>query len=148
VESVERYQQSRRVTEDFTSRTLAAIPSDFGKLCYVCSLRNHQTGRYLHEGLTFIYSEASVQEAVSQCHEELFTRILETPLEQQEADWRICLAPGSGHGWIPVGGGRVDSTRSLAPDGLPDYLTDLFCSNAEAVLAVISSKQAISEPAA
>jgi hypothetical protein len=148
VESVERYQQSRRVTEDFTSRTLAAIPSDFGKLCYVCSLRDHQTGRYLHEGLTFIYSEASVQEAVSQCHEELFTRILETPLEEQEADWRKCLAPESEYGWIPPGGGRVDCTRSLAPDGLPDYLTDLFCSNAEAVLAVISSEYAISEPAA
>ena len=148
MESVERFQQSRRVTEDFTSRTLAAIPSDLGKLYYVCSLRDHQTGRYLHEGLTFIYSESSVQAALSQCHEELFTRILETPLEAQEADWRICLTPESEQGWIPADGGRFDSTRSLAPDGLPDYLTDLFCSNAEAVLAVISSEHAISEPAA
>jgi hypothetical protein len=74
VESVERFQQSRRVTEDFTSRSLAAIRSDLGKLYYVCSLRDHQTGRYVHEGLNFIYSGPSVQEALSQCHEELFTR--------------------------------------------------------------------------
>ena len=148
MESVERFQQSQRVTEDFTSRTLAAIPSDLGKLYYVCSLRDHQSGRYLHEGLTFIYSEASVQAALSQCHEELFTRIHETPLEEQEADWRMSFAPQSEHGWIPEDGGRVDSPRSLAPDGLPDYLTDLFCSNAEALLAVISSEHAISEPAA
>ncbi len=148
MESIERFQQTRRVTEDFTSRTLAAIPSDLGKLYYVCSLRDRQTGRYLHEGLTFIYSEASVQEALSQCHEELFTRILETPLEQQEVDWRLCFAPGREQGWSPEDGGRVGSPRSLAPDGLPDYLTDLFCSNAEAVLAVISSEHAISEPAA
>jgi hypothetical protein len=148
VESVERFQQSRRVTADFTSRSLAAIPSDLGKLYYVCSLRDLETGRYVHEGLTFIYSEASVQQALSQCHEELFTRILETPLEDQEADWRLCFAPAGEPDWTPKGTGRVDSFRSLAPDGLPDYLTDLFRSNAEAILAVISSQHAISEPAA
>ncbi len=148
MESVERFQQSRRVTEDFTSRSLAAIPSDWGKLYYVCSLRDPQTGRYLHEGLTFIYSGASVQEALSQCHEELFTRILETPLEEQEADWRMCLAPAGEQDWTLEDTGRVDSPRSLAPDGLPDYLADLFCSNTEAILAVISTEGAISEPAA
>jgi len=148
VESVERFQQCRRVTEDFTSRSLAAIPSDLGKLYYVCSLRDLQTGRYLHEGLTFIYSEDSVQDALSHCHEELFSRVLETPLEEQEADWRQCFAPAGEQDWTPEGTGRVDSFRSLAPDGLPDYLTDLFRSNAEAILAVISSEHAIWEPAA
>jgi hypothetical protein len=148
VESVERFQQSRRVTEDFTAKSLAAIPSDLGKLHYVGSLRDLQTGRYLHEGLTFIYSEASVQEALSHCHEELFSRILETPLEEQEADWRMCFTPAGEHDWTPEDTGRVDSPRHLAPEGLPDYLTDLFCSNAEVLQAVISSEHAISEPAA
>ena len=148
MESVERFQQSRRVTEDFTSRSLAAIPSDLGKLYYVCSLRDLKTGQYLHEGLTVIYSGASVQEALSHCHEELFTRILETPLEEQAADWRMCFTPAGEQDWTSEGTGRVDYFRSLAPDGLPDYLTDLFCSNTEAVLAVISSEHAISEPAA
>jgi hypothetical protein len=148
VESVERFQQSRRVTEDFTAKSLAAIPSDLGKLHYISSLRDLQTGRYLHEGLTFIYSEASVQEALSHCHEELFSRILETPLEEQEADRRRCFSPAREQDWTPEDTGQVDSPRNLAPDGLPDYLTDLFCSNAEAILAVISSEHAISEPAA
>ena len=148
MESVERFQQSRRVTEDFTSRSLAAIPSDFGKLHYISSLRDLQTGRYLHEGLTFIYSEASVQEALSNCHEELFSRILETPLEEQEADWRMCFSPARDQDWTPEDTGRVDSPSNLAPDGLPGYLTDLFCSNLQAIRAVISSEHAISEPAA
>jgi hypothetical protein len=148
VEPVERFQQSRRVTEDFTSRSLAAIPSDLGKLYYVCSLRDPKTGRYLHEGLTFIYSEASVQEDLSHSHEELFARILETPLEEQEADWRMCFAPAGEQDWTPADSGRIDSPRNLAPEGLPDYLTDLFCSNAKAIQAVISSEHAISETAA
>src|ERR1700682_3559765 len=91
VESMESFHQSRSVIEDFTSRTLAAIPSDFGRLYYVSSLRDSSTGRYNHDGLTVLYSENSVQAALAQCHEELFSRILETPLEHQERDLRKCL---------------------------------------------------------
>src|SRR5712672_1691197 len=91
VESFERFRQSRSVIEDFTSRTLAAIPSDFGRLYYVSSLKDSSTGRYKHEGLMDLYSENSVQAALTHCHEELFSRILETPLSRQERDLRRCL---------------------------------------------------------
>ena len=40
MESSERFLQSRSVIEDFTSRTLAAIPSDFGRLYYVSSFED------------------------------------------------------------------------------------------------------------
>ena len=83
METVERFQLNRRVIEDFTARTLAAIPSDYGRLLYVSSLRDLASGRYLHEGLAAIYPEQAVQQALARCHEELFARILETPLEQQ-----------------------------------------------------------------
>ena len=143
VESIERFQQSRAVIEDFSSRTLAAIPSDFGRLYYVSSLRDSATGRYEHEGLTSLYSEGSVQAALTHCHEELFSRILETPLREQEGDLRQCLDTISDKGGDPASrwpeGRRF---RSLCPEGLPDYLHDLFCSNLAALLAVISSKPA------
>jgi len=96
VGSFERFQQSRCVIEDFTSRTLAVIPSHFGRLYYVSSLKDSATGRYLHEGLADVYSQDSVQEALGQCHEELFSRILETPLPEQERDLRRCLDRGGG----------------------------------------------------
>src|ERR1700690_2475799 len=80
VESLERFQQSRAVIEDFSSQTLAAIPSDFGRLYYVSSLKDSSTGRYEHDGLMSLYSDNAVQAALSHCHEELFSRILETPL--------------------------------------------------------------------
>lgn len=40
MESLERFQQSRAVIEDFSSTTLAAIPSDLGRLWYISSLRH------------------------------------------------------------------------------------------------------------
>ena len=102
MESLERFHQSRSVIEDFTSRTLAAIPSDFGRLYYISSLKDEKTGRYQHEGLMNLYSEPSVQAALTHCHEELFSRILETPLSHQERDLRNCLGAAGDEFWIVV----------------------------------------------
>lgn len=149
MEFADSFQQSRRVTEDFTSRTLAAIPSDLGKLAYVCSLKDPSSGRYLHEGLAFVYSDTSIQKALAGCHEELFSRILETPLEEQEVDWRMCFGLAGDPEWALEDGRGVDHPfRRMVPEGFPDYLADLFCSNYKALRAVISAKRAIVEPGA
>jgi hypothetical protein len=142
VESLARFQQSRAVIEDFSSTTLAAIPSDFGRLCYIGSLRRLGTGRYEHEGLLSLYSEDSVQEAISNCHEEMFSRILETPLREQAHDLRRCMAAAGHTVEDLIRTCRTDpSFRTMCPDGLPDYLHELFCSNMGALLAIIASSQ-------
>jgi hypothetical protein len=149
VESFERFQQSRRVIEDFTSRTLAAIPSDFGRLYYVSSLKDYGMGRYQHDGLVELYSEDSVQEALGQCHEELFSRILETPLPDQERDLRKCLDTNGDRFWTIIDAWRRDkSFQTMCPQGLPTYLRDLFCSNLSALLAIFSSQRVTVDPAA
>src|SRR5579872_1183423 len=86
VESLEHFHQSRSVIEDFTSRTLAVIPSDFGRLYYVSSLLDVDSRQYQHDGLRDLYPESAVQEGLSHCHQELFSRILETPLPELERD--------------------------------------------------------------
>ncbi len=146
--SFERFQQSRCVIEDFTSRTLAVIPSDFGRLYYVSSLKNAATGRYRHDGLEEVYSENSVQEALEQCHEELFSRILETPLLEQERDLRKCLDRAGDAFWTVVDTWRKDkSFQIMCPEALPSYLRDLFCSNLGALLAIFSSQRVTLDPA-
>jgi hypothetical protein len=148
VGSFERFQQSRCVIEDFTSRTLAVIPSVFGRLYYVSSLKDLTTGRYQHDGLVEVYSENSVQEALVQCHEELFARILETPLLEQERDLRKCLDRTGNTFWTVVDVWRKDrSFQTLCPEGLPTYLKDLFCSNLGALLAIFSSQRVTLDPA-
>jgi hypothetical protein len=142
LEFLERFQQTRCLVEDFTSRTLAAIPSDFGRLYYVSSLKDAATGRYHHDGLAEVYSENSVQEALEQCHEELFSRILETPLPEQERDLRKCLDRAGDVFWTVVDTWRKDkSFQIMCPEGLPSYLRDLFCSNLGALLAIFSSQR-------
>ena len=91
METITQLQQNRRVIQDFTSTTLAAIPSAFARLTYLASLRDLSSGRYGHAGLTAVYPSEAVQQALEQCHEEIFERILESPLEEQERDLRAHL---------------------------------------------------------
>jgi hypothetical protein len=142
VESLERFQQSRVVIEDFSSQTLAAISSDFGRLYYVSSLKDSNSGRYEHDGLMTLYPENAVQAGLSHCHEELFSRILETPLRDQERDLRECLGSAGDRYWEVIESWRENrSFQNMCPEGLPDYLNDLFCSNMGALLAVFSSRK-------
>ncbi len=149
VTSLEQFQQNRRVIEDFTSRTLAAIPTHYGRLLYISSLRDLASGRYCHEGLTAIYPEAAVQQALAHCHEELLAKILETPLAQQEWDLRACLGALEGDFWgIVARWLELESYRLLLPTGVPGYLRDLFCSNLRALLGIFAEEHFIWEPAA
>jgi hypothetical protein len=142
VESLERFQQSRAVIEDFSSQTLAAISSDFGRLYYVSSLKDSDSGRYEHEGLKSLYSENAVQAALAHCHEELFSRILETPLREQERDLLACLNTAGDQYWDVIENWReIRHFENMCPEGLPDYLQDLFCSNMAALLAIFSSRK-------
>jgi hypothetical protein len=142
VESLERFQQSRAIIEDFSSQTLAAIASDFGRLYYVSSLKDSDSGRYEHDGLNSLYSETAVQAALSHCHEELFSRILETPLREQERDLGACLGTAGDQYWDVIESWSENRHfKDMCPDGLPDYLKDLFCSNMVALLALFSSRK-------
>lgn len=143
MESLERFQQSRAVVEDFSSQTLAAISSVFGRLYYVSSLKDSASGRYEHDGLSSLYPEGAVQAALSHCHEELFSRVLETPLRDQERDLQACLGSAGDKYWDVVESWRENRNyQNMCPEGLPDYLQDLFCSNMGALLAIFSSRKA------
>lgn len=147
MESLERFQQNRRLIEDFTFRTLAAIPSDYGRLHYLYSLRDPATGRYEHDGLIRLYSVESVQNGLAHCHEELFARILETPLSEQEHDLRTFLRGTEGTFRPAVEAWRADgSLRAMCPEGLPNYLSDLFSSNLGVLLAIFSGDIATTGP--
>ena len=137
MESYRRFQQSRVVIEDFSSQTLAAIPSVFWRLYYVSSLKEFESGKYEHEGLMSCTRRDAVQDALSHCHEELFSRILETPLHEQERRLARCLDTAGDQYWAVLRMAENQSYQTMCPEGLPDYLQDLFCSNMGALLVSV-----------
>jgi hypothetical protein len=141
--SWESFDRNRKLTEDLTERTLAAITSEYGKLLYLASLRDLASGEYRHDGLEALYSTGSVQEALLQAHREVCSRIMEMPLARQEMD---LLDSWKGFEAKPedlIGDWKESEVyRMLLPTGLPDYIRTLFCSNIETLLSVFDADRA------
>ena len=145
---MEQFDRNRRVVEDFTERTLAFIPSEYGRLLYLASLRNLATGSYSHAGLEAIYSREAVQEALTESHRSILERILQLSLEQQLRDLRRCLGTrGSAEpGGVTSRWSDAEFYRSMLPLGIPDATKELFCSNMAAVLYVIETESPTGVP--
>jgi hypothetical protein len=128
----------RQIIHDLSTSTLALMPVLFERLCYLASLRDSSSGQYVHERLAAVYPRDGVQQALAQCHEEIFERVLEISLAAQEQDLRRCLEA------VP-GGLRVSLKRwqaaefrdSLLPEDAPVYLKELFGSNLRALLEIL-----------
>lgn len=144
MESLEAFERNRRLIEDFTTRTLSAIPSEYARLVYVSTLRDLPTGRYLHAGLSSRYPEGAVNEVLTASHGELFARILEMPLEEQFADLQTCLQGLGGELGKQAGRWReLEFYRALIPVGVTTQLRELFCANLDALLSVVEAESAI-----
>jgi hypothetical protein len=138
VPALTKLQQNRRVVQDFTVNSLAGIPGAFARLIYVASLRDLSSGRYEHQGLAALYPEEAVQQALELCHEQIFERILEMPLEKQLEDLRNCLAAMEGGLPTVVSHWRqLEPHRVFLPENAPAYLKDLFYSNLRALLDIL-----------
>jgi hypothetical protein len=77
---------------DLWRNTLSQIPTVFGQLVYLASLRNLDTGAYEHHGLSLIFGEEEANRALRESHSTVFADWLMFNLEQQKADLDLYLA--------------------------------------------------------
>ena len=75
-----------RAMNDLWNRTLSQVHSSFGKIVYLASLRNENTGRYEHFGLAQIYSDAAADAVLRRSHDVVFREWLGYSLEEQKRD--------------------------------------------------------------
>jgi hypothetical protein len=147
MDTLTQLQQNRRIIHDLTLSTLARISCCFTRLAYLASLRDISTNVYQHAGLSAVYPEGAVRQALEQCHQEVFERILEMPLLGQEEDLRGHLRGlPNGSRNAAIQWRRLESYRALLPADSPEYLKELFCSNVRAILEILE-KEPSTEPA-
>jgi hypothetical protein len=148
MDTLTQLQQNRRIIHDLTLSTLARICSPFSRLAYLASLREMTTNVYDHAGLSAVYPQIAVRQALEQCHQEVFERILETPLLVQEEELRAHLRTlPNGSRKAAMQWRRLESYRALLPADSPEYLKELFCSNVRAILEILE-KEVSTEQAA
>ena len=75
-----------RAMKDVWRRTLAQIPTTFGKVAHLASLRNENSGQYEHFGLAQLYSDEEADRVLALSHHQVFREWLNFPLEKQRRD--------------------------------------------------------------
>ncbi len=129
---------------DLWRNTLAQIPTLFGRLVYLSSLRNSNTGVYEHHGLAQIFGEQQADETMRRSHEQIFAEWLCFNLEQQKADLHEYLMNLEGSTdlvlstWI-----RIAPYRNLTPAGARAVEKELFLADLEAVLELLNHEHGV-----
>src|SRR5258707_187528 len=76
----------RRAASDLWRNTLSQIPSVFGRLVFLASLRNPNSGQYEHHGLALVFGRLEAARALKKSHREAFAEWLSYDIEEQKAD--------------------------------------------------------------
>ena len=97
-------------------RTLSQIPSLFGRLAWLASLRNPHTGVYEHHGLGVLFGPERASKALRLSHLACCRDWLKSSLEEQMADLRLYLSEQQqGAGEVVENWQDVDFWRTILP---------------------------------
>ena len=129
----------QQIIYDLTVGDLEPLSGCFERLAYLSTLRDPATGEYSHKQLCAVYNPGRVNEVLSECHEELFERLLESTLAEQQDDLLKFLdgLPADAQAGVQY---CLRNAESWIPPRAPDYLKELFRSN-QAVLVELLSNQ-------
>ena len=131
----------RQVLYDLALNHLEPLAGNFSRLAYLASLRDPATRMYEEKGLVTTYGGDPVHQALSQCHEELFERVLELPLARQQEDLAKYLE-GQADASLRDQVARGEFLESWIPPQAPEYLKDLFRSNLNVLFELLRERRA------
>ena len=129
----------RQILYDLALHYLEPLNGSFSRLAYLTSLKQPSSQTYAHDRLAAVYGPAPINETLTKCHEELFERLLEMPLAQQEEELRQFFGtlPEAKQEGIEIHKKRIEDWIPLKA---PDYLKELFRSNLSVLLALLRER--------
>ena len=137
----------RGAPADLWRNTLSQIPSVFGRLVYLSSLRGPNTGVYEHHGLGLLFGEEEADRALRKSHDDAFADWLNFSLEQQRADLDLYLSALTGprkqiiDTWI-----RLMPYRNMVPAAARRSERKLFLTDFEALLHGLKYEYGVADP--
>ena len=137
----------RGVTSDLWRHTLSQIPSCFGRMVYLSSLRAPNTGRYEHHGLAMMFGEGQADKALRKTHSEAFNEWLNYSLEQQKADLDLYLsAQQADKREVIENWAALMPYRYFLPASAREMERSLYIVDVEALLALLKNDYGVSSP--
>lgn len=127
--------------------TLARIPSLFGRISYLASLRNANTGMYEHHGFAQRFSAAEADQVLRASHIGLFNEWLALGLQDQKLDLEEYLSGLDENiasviaTWV-----RLAPYQSCLPVGTRAVERELFMSDFHIILEMLMYEHAVASP--
>ena len=112
-------------------RTLAQVPTVFGRLALLASLRSPSTGRYIHDDLQRILGPEETDRALCNSHHQIFSEWLRFSLAEQKADLDDYLTMAEGSSRYAV------DYRHLIPPTARDVERQLYLTDLETLLELL-----------
>jgi hypothetical protein len=142
LEHLQTYQQT---LFDLTANYLEPLPSCYSRLAYLFGLFHPTSGKYVHEPLAVVYGPENVHAVIAKCHEEVFERLLEMPLNAQGEELKRYLSSLTGtaneNSLL-----YVENAKKWVPPRSPGYLTELYCSNLDVLLELLRDGMSTRHP--
>ena len=137
----------RSAASDLWRHTLSQIPTTFGRLVFLSTLRDPNTGVYVHYGFAQRVGEEAADEALRQSHWQCFSEWLAFSLEEQKADLDLYLSSISAdkktilETWI-----RTKPYRNLVPAKAMEVERKLYNSDVETLIELLMAVHGVASP--
>lgn len=124
--------------EDFSSRTLARIPTAIERLICIASTRDYNSGGYHHDGLAARFSASATAKALQLAHVEAFLAVSAMPLRELSDEIQHYMKSSREepaaflNAWQ-----KLEPYRVAIPMEVDPTIAELFVSNVKIALAIL-----------
>ena len=131
--------------EDLLRRSLSKLSGDMGRLIYLASTRDYNTGTYHHEGLAARFRSDIASKALARAHRQIFEKLSARPLEELVGEVEIYVQSSRQsreeilHVWQ-----KLEPYRVALPVDVNRVIARLFVANVRLALAILQQAR---EPA-
>lgn len=127
---------------------LDKLPNDLTRMLYLSSLRDCNSGRYLHPELSPSMGIEQAHQVLTACHERVFNRLLTVPVSQYIVQLEEYIRYTRTEKSIVLTTWQsIEAYRATVPVSAIPIYRDLFCLNVEIALLILNGNSASSEAA-
>jgi hypothetical protein len=118
------------------------LPNDLTRMLYLASLRDCNSGRYLHPQLSQRMGVEEADHALSVCHREIFRHLLNTPATGYALQLEEYIRYTRANRSVVLDTWRsLQAYRSTVPVHTTPIYCELFCLNVELALTILKDSQ-------